>query len=307
MIENSRFQGVIPPVITPLNADRSLDVDSFTAVIERLIQAGVNGLFLLGSSGEVAFATDNLRQQILEIGLKAVGGRVPVLVGVIDTQTARVIEHAKKAADLGADAIVATAPFYALGGQDEMRAHFTHLRKAVDLPLFAYDIPVCVGRKLPGELLLELGKTGILNGVKDSSGDDVNFRFLIQANEAAGHPLQLLTGHEVVVDGCYLGGADGSVPGLANVHPELYVKQWQAAQAGDWKQVKILQDQAAKLMRITAVTKGVTGFAAGIGAFKTAMQLLGIIKTNQMPLPVEALSGENVAAIRQVLVECDLL
>lgn len=68
--------------------------------------------------------------------------------------------------------------------------------------------------------------------MKDSSGDDVSFRFLLQDNERAGHPLSLLTGHEVVVDGAYLGGADGSVPGLANVDPAGYVRQWNAYQAG---------------------------------------------------------------------------
>ena len=82
----------------------------------------------------------------------------------------------------------------------EVEQHFRLIHEAVDLPLFAYDIPVCVHTKLPVDMLVRLGKDGVLAGVKDSSGDDVSFRFLIQDNEDAGHPLQLLTGHEVVVD-----------------------------------------------------------------------------------------------------------
>lgn len=301
------FRGVIPPVVTPLTADRQLDVASFEKVIERLINAGVDGLFFLGSSGEVAFSTDARRDQILTEAVRIVAGRVPVLAGVIDTETERVIEHAKRAQAIGVDAVVATAPFYALGGPVEVEQHFRLIHEAIDLPLFAYDIPVCVHTKLTPDLLIKLGKDGVLAGVKDSSGDDVSFRFLLLANEEAGHPLALLTGHEVVVDGAYLGGADGSVPGLANVWPEPYVNMWKAAQAGDWATVREEQDKVARLMRIVMVTQGVTGFAAGIGAFKTAMQQLGVIETNQMPNPVQPLTGENVEAVRTVLQDCGLL
>lgn len=306
MVEQ-KISGVVPPVVTPLTEDRELDIASFERNIENMLAAGVDGLFLLGSSGEVAFSTDARREQVLREGLRIVNGRVPVLCGAIDTETTRVIDHAKRAQDLGADAIVATAPFYALGGLTEMEQHFRLIKEALDIPLWAYDIPVCVHSKIPGSLAVKLASEGVLSGIKDSSGDDVSFRFMLLENEAVGHPLQVLTGHEVVVDGCYLAGADGAVPGLANVAPKPYVAQWQAAQAGDWQRVKELQDYLAKLMRIVLVTSGVTGFAAGIGAFKTAMQLLGIIDTNQMPHPVTRLSGANVEAIRQVLVDCDLL
>ncbi|WP_182049737.1 dihydrodipicolinate synthase family protein [Changpingibacter yushuensis] len=307
MSQNSPFFGVIPPVVTPLTPERELDVEALEKNVNRMIEAGVNGLFFLGSSGEVVFSTDERRGQILEAGIRATAGRVPVFAGVIDMQTERMIEHAKQAQKLGADAIVATAPFYALGGDVEIEANFRAIREAVDLPLFAYDIPVCVHKKLGVDLLVKLGKEGVLSGVKDSSGDDVAFRFLIRANDQAGHPLQLLTGHEVVVDGAYLGGADGSVPGLANVDPAPYVEQWKAAQEGDWNRVSELQDYLADLMRITSVVKGVQGFGGGVGAFKTALWLLGIYSSNQMPRPVSALEGENVEAVRSVLADLGLV
>ena len=303
----SKFRGVIPPVVTPLTDDREFDRASFTTNIDRLIDAGVHGLFFLGSSGEVAFSTDRRRDEIVEAAIEQVNGRVPVLVGCIDTETERVIEHARRAADRGADAIVATAPFYALGGMTEVEQHFRLIHDAVDVPLFAYDIPVCVHTKLPGDLLVRLGQEGVLAGVKDSSGDDVSVRFLVQDNNDAGHPLQVLTGHEVVVDGAYLAGADGSVPGLANVNPEVYVRQWRAYENGDWDAVRKAQDEAARLMRIVTVTSGVTGFGAGVGAFKTAMKLLGVCESNQMPNPVAALEGDNVRAIETVLKNVGLL
>ena len=307
MSSNVPFSGVVPPVVTPDTPDHQLDVVSFERSINRLIEAGVDGLFFLGSSGEVVFATDERRDQIVREAVRIVDHRVPVLVGIIDTQTERVLEHGRRALALGADALVATAPFYALGGPADIEEHFRILHQELDAPLFAYDIPVCVHTKLPWKMLTRLGAEGVLAGVKDSSGDDVSFRYLVQENEKNGHPLTLLTGHEIVVDGALLSGADGSVPGLANVEPEGYVRMWKAAQEGNWAEVKREQDRLNEISHIFDVTSGVQGYGAGVGAFKCALNLMGIFDSDQMPRPVKPLDGQNREAIKQVLIANGLL
>ena len=304
MSSNVPFSGVVPPVVTP---DHQLDVVSFERSINRLIEAGVDGLFFLGSSGEVVFATDERRDQIVREAVRIVNHRVPVLVGIIDTETERVLEHGRRALALGADALVATAPFYALGGPADVEEHFRILHQELDAPLFAYDIPVCVHTKLPWKMLARLGAEGVLAGVKDSSGDDVSFRYLVQENEKNGHPLTLLTGHEIVVDGALLSGADGSVPGLANVEPKGYVRMWKAAQDGNWAEVKREQDRLNEISHIFDVTTGVQGYGAGVGAFKCALNLMGIFDSDQMPRPVKPLDDQNREAIKQVLVANNLL
>lgn len=304
---SSPIHGVVPPLITPLTAEGRFDEVSAERNINRMIDAGLHGLFVLGSSGEVAFTTDKDREQILESAIRTNAGRLPLLAGVIDTQTARVIEHVKTAERLGADGIVATAPFYALGGLDQIEEHFRAIRRSTGLPIFAYDIPVCVnGVKLPPALLLKLAADDVIQGVKDSSGDDVSFRFLSLANRKAEKKLSLLTGHEVVVDGAYMAGADGSVPGLANVDPAGYVRQWDAYQRGDWEAVRTEQDRLADLMTIVTAAQGLTGFGAGVGAFKTALMLLGAIDSNQMPVPVRPLAGAEIDTIAQILDRCGL-
>ena len=307
MSSNVPFSGVVPPVVTPDTPDHQLDVVSFDRSINRLIEAGVAGLFFLGSSGEVVFATDERRDQIVFEAVRIVDHRVPVLVGIIDTETERVLEHGRRALALGADALVATAPFYALGGPADVEEHFRILHQELDAPLFAYDIPVCVHTKLPWKMLARLGAEGVLAGVKDSSGDDVSFRYLVQENEKNGHPLTLLTGHEIVVDGALLSGADGSVPGLANVEPEGYVRMWKAAQEGNWAEVKREQDRLNEISHIFDVTSGVQGYGAGVGAFKCALNLMGIFDSDQMPRPVKPLDGQNREAIKQVLIANGLL
>ena len=307
MSSNVPFSGVVPPVVTPDTPDHQLDVVSFERSINRLIEAGVDGLFFLGSSGEVVFATDERRDQIVREAVRIVDHRVPVLVGIIDTETERVLEHGRRALALGADALVATAPFYALGGPADIEENFRILHQELDAPLFAYDIPVCVHTKLPWKMLARLGAEGVLAGVKDSSGDDVSFRYLVQENEKNGHPLTLLTGHEIVVDGALLSGADGSVPGLANVEPEGYVRMWKAAQEGNWAEVKREQDRLNEISHIFDVTSGVQGYGAGVGAFKCALNLMGIFDSDQMPRPVKPLDGQNREAIKQVLIANGLL
>lgn len=267
----SKFHGVIPPVVIPLTAERTLDLEALERSINRMIDAGVDGLFFLGSSGEVAFLTDAQRTMCCRRPLPWFMAAFPFLPVLSIWRPCVWSTQAKRATGYGVDGLVATAPFYALGGPKETERHFRAIREQTDLPLFAYDLPVCVHTKLDPTMLVRLGEDGVIQGVKDSSGDDVSFRWLCLENEDAGHPLQVFTGHEVCVDGAYMAGADGSVPGLANIDPYSYVEQWKAFQAGDWEKVRQIQDHLARLMFVTRVVKATVGFGAGVGAFKTAL------------------------------------
>lgn len=294
---DTRFTGVIPPVITPFK-DGEIDFDSLGRVIDFLLEGGVNGLFIGGSSGEVAYLTDSQRDESVRYTVERVAGRVPVLAGAIDTTVHRVIEQAKRAEALGADAVVAACPFYAINDMNEIADHFRAIAAAVKVPLFAYDVPVRLnGKKLSRDMLVQLGTEGVLAGVKDSSGDDVGFRRLVAANEKAGHPLALLTGHECVVDGMLLLGGDGVVPGYGNVEPRPYADMWAASRRGDWAEVRRLQDKICAGFEIVFVPQGRSGDATGIGAFKTVMEAQGTIASNEMAYPVKALEGETKAGV----------
>ncbi|MGP5481646.1 dihydrodipicolinate synthase family protein [Brachybacterium alimentarium] len=303
----ARLTGVVPPLLTPLTAEGEIDMVSLERLVAHLLEGGVDGIFALGSSGEVAYADDARRGQVLEAVTGFVAGQVPVIAGVIDMQTDRVLHHLREAERFGLDGYVVTAPFYAITGPEEIDTHFRTIAAAADGPIWAYDIPVCVHTKLSAAHLLQLGRDGVITGVKDSSGDDVGFRRLAAANRAAGSPLTLLTGHEVVVDGAYLSGADGSVPGLGNVDPAGYARMHRAAQAEDWALVRQEQDRLAALFEIVFQPTDKVGPAAGIGAFKTALRELGIIATNNVSTPMSPLEGEAVEKIRTILEQTGLL
>ena len=304
---HTSFHGIIPPIVTPLNNDGTVNFADLEKLVEHLIASGVSGLFPLGSTGQVAYLTDADRIAIVKAVCRATSGRVPVIAGAIDLTAARVAESAHKLLYAGADAIVATAPIYAISDEGEIADHFRTIRAAIDAPLFAYDIPVRVHRKLSQKLLVDLGTEGVLVGVKDSSGDDVGFRRLIAMNEAAGHPLALFTGHEVVVDAMALVGADGAVPGLANVDAAAYVRLWNAAKAGDVKTAIAEQEYLNRLFEIVFCPTGRSGDAAGVGAFKAAMAEIGLISTATMTAPIKPLDETVITRIRTILNDVGLV
>ncbi|WP_064693782.1 dihydrodipicolinate synthase family protein [Rhizobium aegyptiacum] len=303
----SKFKGVVPPVITPLNKDYTVDYPSYTRVLENLIEAGCHGLFVLGSTSEVIFHDERTRQQIIEHSAKVINGRVPLIAGIIDPTTDRVINHARTAKSAGADAVVVTAPFYTVTSQAEIIDHFRYIRDAVDVPLIAYDIPVCVHVKLQRQTSVALAKEGAIIGIKDSSGDDGNFRYVL-LDLAEHKDVFLMTGSEIVVDTALQMGAHGVVPGIANVDPHGYVRLWNAAQRGDWVAARNEQERLCRLFEIVSVGAGrVSGGAAGIGAFKAAMKSLGIIDTALMPRPRAALNEAETARIDEILRATGLL
>lgn len=303
----SKFKGVVPPVVTPLNADFTVDYPSYTRVLENLIDAGCHGLFVLGSTSEVVFHDAKTRQEIIEHSAKVINGRVPLIVGVIDATTDLVINHARIAKAAGADAVVVTAPYYTVTSQPEILDHFRFIRDAVDVPLIAYDIPVCVHVKLQRQTSVTLAREGTIIGIKDSSGDDGNFRYVLL--DLADRPdVFLMTGSEIVVDNALLMGAHGVVPGIANVDPHGYVRLWDAAQRGDWAAARKEQERLCRLFEIVWVGAGrVSGGASGIGAFKAAMKSLGIIDTALMPRPRVALNDAETARIDEILRSTGLL
>ena len=120
---NHQFHGVIPPVVTPRSADGSIDTHSLTRVTKHLLEGGVHGLFVLGSSGEVPYLTSSERELVLTTIAGVNAGQVPLIVGASEQSTNRVIEEGRKMIGLGADALVVTSQFYALSDAQIGRAH----------------------------------------------------------------------------------------------------------------------------------------------------------------------------------------
>ena len=295
-----RLHGVIPPVCTPLTDDGEVDVASLERLCGFLLDAGVHGLFAGGSTGEIGQLTDSARATVLSTVTRVAAGQVPVLAGVIDTGTQRVIEHARAAGKLGADGIVATAPFYVRTGPAEVAAHYRAIAAAADVPVIAYDIPSNVGYKLPSALIAELAHEGVITALKDSSGDLESFRRVLAATGDIGFPC--LTGSETLADLALAAGAHGVVPGLGNVDPHGYLRLYDAAGNGQWDAARAEQQRLTRLFTIIEVpdTTRIGPISAALGAFKAALKLRGVIAhagTAPPLLPLLPAEVDKVAAV----------
>ncbi len=301
------LDGIVPPVVTPYTASGDIDIKSLRRVVRHLIDGGVHGLFALGSTSECVFLNPPQRAQVIETIVDEAAGRVPVVAGILDATTDHCIAHARQARSLGAQGLVLTAPYYTRTSQPETVDHFAYVKDAVDLPLIAYDIPVCVHSKLERATVAELVRRQLVVALKDSSGDDTNLR-LVMLDHAANEHFVVFTGSELMVDTALQAGAHGCVPGLGNVDPAGYVRLYEAARRADWPAARREQERLIALFQI--VFQGVPHTsvgASGVGGFKTAMQLMGLIEHRHMARPNRMLPDEGVARVRQILTQCELL
>lgn len=302
------LHGIIPPVCTPFTDDHEIDVPSLERLVAFLLDAGVHGLFALGTTSETPLLTDAQRATAIETIVRVAAGRVPVIAGAIAPGTAAAIEHARVAQRLGVDGLVLTAPFYVRPGQDEVIAHFRAVSEAVDLPILAYDIPVAVPTKLERATVLAMARDGLVVGLKDSSGDETNFRALLtESRDLEG--FAAFTGAELLVDAALGAGASGSVPGLGNVDPAGFVRLYDAVRAGDLATAHAEQERLVRLFGIIGVARhGRMGpTAAFLGGFKSALMLRGVIATNQVGRPLTRYDDEEVGRVGAILDEVGLL
>jgi 4-hydroxy-tetrahydrodipicolinate synthase len=294
--------GVIPPLTTPLTPGGEVDSASLERLCAFLLEAGVDGLFVCGSSGEVALLSDAQRASVIEVAAGAAAGQVPVLAGVIDTGTLRVIDHALAAVKAGADAVVSTPPFYVAPHPDEVVRHFELLRDAVDVPVIAYDIPSATHSPLPLIAVERLARDGTIAALKDSSGNVDGFRRMLSATSDTG--LRVLTGSETVTDLALQLGGHGAVPGLANVDPDGFVRIGMQARAERWQAAAAEQERLRRLFTIIEVAdRSRIGFTAGaLGAFKAAQYLSGVIETPRCADPLLPLTDGEIDDIRAILI-----
>jgi 4-hydroxy-tetrahydrodipicolinate synthase len=298
----SVLSGIIPPIITPLTPEGDVDTVSLEAVVERQLDAGVHGLFALGSSGEGVYLRDDDRKKVVEVVTGCVSGAVPVFAGAVEATTQRVIEQVGWLQRAGVDVLVVTAPFYANVTQAETLRHFTLVASASSLPVFAYDIPRNVGRKLEAATTIELLQRGTLAGLKDSSGDVGQFTEVL-TTLGPSRQASILTGADTGALAALDAGADGIVPGIGNVEPGLFVDLLAAFHAGRRTDCGSLQEAITALTEVFAVglRHGIGRHASELGGLKTALHHAGVIASASVSEPMSPYPAAARAELLEVL------
>ena len=296
---NIRFEGIFSPTITPLDEKERVDELGFINQLNRLLDNGIHGIYLLGTSGEFTTLTNTERERAMDIAIKAIGGRVPIICGVMDTSTQRVIQNIEIAEQFGVDAVAATPGYYYPSTDDADLIEFYYdVAASTDLPVFVYNIPSTVKTAIKPYVVAQLAETcENIVGIKDSSGDWTNCLSLL-ARLGDKPDFSIMLGSHTALGAAVLFGADGGVVSISNVAPKESVALYNAAKARDIDEVHRLQKLLLRLSKIYTYGQGVSGM-------KACLEILGVCNayTTSPLLP----TGESVKdEIRQLLSEAGI-
>ncbi|MCC6627860.1 MAG: dihydrodipicolinate synthase family protein [Chloroflexi bacterium] len=299
----SSLHGILPPTLTPLNDDETVDTRSLSSLLEYLIGEGVHGLWICGTTGEFACLDGEQRAITIRTAVQTTRGRVPIVANVGDASTGLAIAHARAAAAAGADALALTPPYYYSNNQAELLEHFRALHRAVDLPLLVYNIPQTVKVKVDVGTMVTLANEGTVVGLKDSQNDLDWFRSVVVGTRARRPDLRGFLGTRALIDASVLIGGVGSIPGVANVYPRWCVLCHEAAARGDWATAAQYQELVMNGTGVMAVGPG-SPTGQVLGGMKAILQAEGIIATRRMAAPLHTLSDADaekvVAAYRAI-------
>lgn len=295
------FKGIIPPLITPLQDLNLLDVKGLERLTEHILSGGVHGLFILGTTGEGPSLSYDLRYELTERVCSQVDERVPVLVGITDTSFIESIQLSKKAAEAGADAVVAAPSYYFSTNQSELIPYFRTLADESPLPLFLYNMPAHTKVHFESTTVKILADHSNILGFKDSSGDLHYFQkvvHLLQDNSE----FSLLVGPEEMLMQTMLSGGHGGVNGGANMFPKLYVAMYEATLERDFERMSDLQKKILEISSsIYTVGNSPAKYLQGLKCVLSLMEICN----DTLALPYRSLGAQEKEKIRESLKQLD--
>lgn len=274
------IRGIVPPMVTPLIGRDDLDHAGLERLVNHQVEAGVAGLFVLGTTGEGPSLSYRLRYELVERTCEVVAGRIPVLVGITDTSLEEALELATYSHGVGAAAVVAAPPYYFSVGQAEVQHFLSDLADESPLPLFVYNMPSCVKLSLSFETVARLAEHKNICGVKDSSGDIDAYRKLLELRSVRPDWTFLMGPEHLTAESVLMGG-DGGVNGGANLYPRLFVELFHAADRNDEAEINRLQALVIELGNLYGIAgEGPSGYLRGL---KSALAVAGICSDQLAP------------------------
>ena len=232
-------------MVTPLLENKELDLVGLKNLLEHLINGGVHGIFILGTTGEGPSLSYAVRKQLVSETCRIVNKKVPVLVGITDTSFDGTLEIANHAKKVGADALVVAPPYYFPIAQEEMGDYLESLVPMLPLPFMLYNMPSCTKLHLSIEVVRRAKELGAI-GIKDSSGD-LSYLYVLIEEFKSDPTFSIIAGTELFLPEAIMYGGHGSVAGGANFFPRLFVDLYEAAMAQNLEKVKLLRDKVIKV------------------------------------------------------------
>ena len=288
------FKGSFPALVTPFK-DGAVEYDALKRLVDWHIAEGSHGLVPVGTTGESPTLSHEEHEQVVEVVVKAVAGRVPVIAGAGSNNTAESLSLVTHAKAVGADAALVVTPYYNKPTQAGLIAHFTALAE-VGIPIIVYNIPGRSVVDMSSETMGELAKLDMIVGVKDSSADPA--RVAMQRMTCGKDFVQMCAEDPAAVGYNAMGGV-GCISVTANVAPKLCSQIQDATLAGDYAKALELSDKIMPLHRAIFLEPGVVGA-------KYAMSRLGLCEA-ELRLPMVGATGGTKAQIDAALRHAGLM
>jgi 4-hydroxy-tetrahydrodipicolinate synthase len=296
------FRGIFPPTVTLFRDDGSLDTDANRRHLDFLIAQGVQGLFVLGTSGEFMHMNLKEREQHAVETLQHVNGRVPVIIGTGTTSTRETIRLSRHAQGSGADAVAVIAPYFWTLSEREIVAHYSAVANAVDIPIIVYNFPAYTGVNISSETLAALVREHRnIAGVKDSLDSLEQLRLRVQIVKDVNPDFRVLSGSDGHVLNVLQLGGDGTVPATANIAPQRHVEVFRAWEAGDLGRALRLLPAVLACLDIFRVP------GSFHSTLKEAMAMAGVAAPSAARQPALPLTADSRARLRDVLARAHLL
>ncbi len=288
-----KIKGIIPPVITPMYEDESINEKELRYQIQRLLSAGVHGIFPLGTNGEGYIIDEKEKERVLAITVEEVNGKVPVYAGTGCISTKDTIRMSLMAQEIGVDILSIITPSFAQASQEELYEHYKAIAEKVEIPIVLYNIPARTGNALSPATVEKLSELDHIVGVKDSSG---NFDYMLQCIERTrDKDFAVLSGNDSLILWNLIAGGAGGISGCANVFPENMVAIYENFIEGDLDKAREYQDNIRSF-------RDCFRFGNPNTIVKAAVELQGY-PVGKCRRPFHKLSEEGISAIQKVLKE----
>ncbi len=292
----TQFRGAFVAIVTPF-IDGKVDEQGLKDLIEFQIENGTHGIVPCGTTGESATMSHEEHHRVVEITIKTVNGRVPVMAGSGSNSTAESIELTKHAKEAGADGALVITPYYNKPTPDGLYAHFKAIAEAVDIPIVMYNVPSRTSVNMLPETVARCAEIDNIVGIKEATG---NMNQVSEVIRLCPDDFSVLSGDDFTCMAQVAIGGNGVISVISNVTPNDMASMMDAALAGNFDEARKFHYKMFPLMKAMFIeTNPVPA--------KTTLELMGKIKSSTPRLPLTKMSEANTAKLKTVLSDYGLI
>ena len=301
MIQGKKYSGTVVPVVTPFTATGTVDEPALARLVEAQVAGGVEGIFVLGTTGEGMYIPRDYRLRLVELVVRAAAGRTRVFAGLGDVRRDEPAE-ADGFFEAGVDAVVAHPPIAERVAAEQLQGWFAALLDSLPGPLLLYNMPMTTGVSIPLDTVEQLLGHPRLAGIKDSENNPKRLAELMR--RFGGKPdFAVFVGVGALMEVGLKLGADGIVPSVGNLIPDICQQMCAAARDGDWFQSEQLY---GRMNAVSALYQKGRNLNESLAALKAALHCRGVCGLQVLP-PLRKVSTAELEKIRGQMEELQLL